>query len=164
LKHAHRVHIFNCHFLHQLLNIILHSSQPASSTRVVSDLIRISSCCLGLLLLLLLVPMCLAVSSCNQTVDSACTGIYTYVSGADIRLRLSISWEGLQAAVVLTVISEKSAAYFPGSLAPDVFAHANLIVVNASRVCCWEISMLLLVSTSISSISFSTLLRSLIRT
>ena len=108
--------------------------------------------------------MCLAVSSCNQTVDSAYTGIYTYVSGADIRLRLSISWEGLQAAVVLTVISEKSAADFPRRLALDVFPHANLIVVYASGVCCWEISMLLLVSISISSISFSTLLRSLIRT
>ena len=90
--------------------------------------------------------MCLAVSSCNQTVDSACTGIYTYVSGADIRWRLSMSWEGLQSAVVLTVISEKSSTNFPSCLTLYVFPHANLIVVYASRVCCWEISMRLLVS------------------
>ena len=147
MKHEHRVHIFNCHFLHQLLNIILHSSQLASSTRIVSAFIRVSSCCLGLLLLLLLVPICLAVTSCSQTVDSACTGIYTYVSGADIRWRLSmLSWEGLQSAVVLNFISEKSTTNFPCSLTLYVFPHANLIVVYASGVCCWEISMLLLVS------------------
>jgi hypothetical protein len=78
-----------------------------------------------------MVPRYLAISTiglCYQTIDSACTGIYTYVSGADVSWYLSISWVGLQTTIVLTVVAKEGSSHFSCSLAFDVFPHVAHIV------------------------------------